>query len=212
MAVASRLGRVAHAWPHRPKEGRANTSRHVNRVCEQAPVPATYNSPVTHGSYKWAAEFASSGRSSSTMQLTALYYRRACQPQQHKQMTMVYLTAVQDIWSFSERREYALTAHLYLSTPSLPARPDVTQAQGPHNCKAPPSNTCNISIGWLEAPDTSSGPELLQLATQRNELPSSKTPVDMQPSPLLQSINQSIKTQDQQCQWPNKPRPQTQGS
>ena len=24
--------------------------------------------------------------------------------------------------------------------------------------------------------------------------------------------NQSIKTQDQQCQWPNKPRPQTQGS
>ena len=25
-------------------------------------------------------------------------------------------------------------------------------------------------------------------------------------------INQSIKTQDQQCQWPNKPRPQTQGS
>ena len=26
------------------------------------------------------------------------------------------------------------------------------------------------------------------------------------------SINQSIKTQDQQCQWPNKPRPQTQGS
>ena len=27
-----------------------------------------------------------------------------------------------------------------------------------------------------------------------------------------QSINQSIKTQDQQCQWPNKPRPQTQGS
>ena len=27
-----------------------------------------------------------------------------------------------------------------------------------------------------------------------------------------QSINQSITTQDQQCQWPNKPRPQTQGS
>ena len=27
-----------------------------------------------------------------------------------------------------------------------------------------------------------------------------------------QSINQSIKTQDQLCQWPNKPRPQTQGS
>ena len=28
----------------------------------------------------------------------------------------------------------------------------------------------------------------------------------------LWDINQSIKTQDQQCQWPNKPRPQTQGS
>ena len=26
------------------------------------------------------------------------------------------------------------------------------------------------------------------------------------------ALNQSIKTQDQQCQWPNKPRPQTQGS
>ena len=29
---------------------------------------------------------------------------------------------------------------------------------------------------------------------------------------LLGALNQSIKTQDQQCQWPNKPRPQTQGS
>ena len=29
---------------------------------------------------------------------------------------------------------------------------------------------------------------------------------------LFKAVNQSIKTQDQQCQWPNKPRPQTQGS
>ena len=29
---------------------------------------------------------------------------------------------------------------------------------------------------------------------------------------VVPALNQSIKTQDQQCQWPNKPRPQTHGS